>query len=78
MMMHFRKHSFEEDLSRINELVVQRGKEILLEALAPKALTGGWRSKASLTAARVLALPDVPWRVSSGGFWARNAKGPPG
>ena len=33
MMVHFRKRFKDEDLKRINELVVQRGKEILIEAV---------------------------------------------
>jgi hypothetical protein len=33
MMVHFRKRFSDEDLRRINELVVQRGKEMLLEAV---------------------------------------------
>lgn len=33
MMVHFRKRLSDEDLRRINELVVQRGKQMLLEAL---------------------------------------------
>ncbi|QPN67090.1 IS5 family transposase [Synechococcus sp. CBW1006] len=37
MMVHFRKRFSDEDLRLINELVVQRGKEILLEALAQAA-----------------------------------------
>ncbi len=37
MMVLFRKHFSKEDLRRIDELVVQRGKEILLEVLAQTA-----------------------------------------
>ncbi|MEA5413811.1 transposase, partial [Synechococcus sp. BA-132 BA5] len=34
MMVHFRKRFSDEDLRHINELVVQRGKEMLIEAAA--------------------------------------------
>ena len=34
MMVHFRKRSSEDDLRRINELVVRRGKEMLVEVIA--------------------------------------------
>ena len=37
MMVHSRKRFSDEDLQHINELVVQRGKDKLLEALAQKA-----------------------------------------
>jgi hypothetical protein len=37
MIVHFRKRFSDEDLRRINELVVQRGKEILMEALAAQS-----------------------------------------
>ena len=37
MMVHFRNPFSDEDLRHINELVVQRGKEKFLEALAQKA-----------------------------------------
>jgi len=33
MMVHFRKRFSDEDLKRINKLVVQRGKEMLIEAV---------------------------------------------
>ena len=33
MMVHFRKRFSDEDLKRINELVVQRGKAMLIEAI---------------------------------------------
>jgi hypothetical protein len=34
MMVHFRKRFTEEDLKRINELIVERGKAMLMEAVA--------------------------------------------
>ena len=34
MMVHFRKRFSEEDLNRINELIAERGKDMVLEALA--------------------------------------------
>jgi hypothetical protein len=34
MMVHFRKRYSDDDLRRINELVVQRGKEMLVEVIA--------------------------------------------
>ena len=37
MMVHFRKRVLDEDLRHINELVVQRGKEMLIEAAAAQA-----------------------------------------
>jgi transposase, IS5 family len=33
MMVHFRKRFSDEDLKRINKLIVQRGKKMLIEAL---------------------------------------------
>jgi IS5 family transposase len=36
MMVHFRKHFSEEDLSRINELIAERGKVMVMEALASR------------------------------------------
>ena len=36
MMVHFRKRSSEDDLRRINELVVRRGKEMLVEVIASR------------------------------------------
>jgi hypothetical protein len=37
MMVHFRKRFLDEDLRHINELVVQRGKEMLIEAAAAQS-----------------------------------------
>ena len=37
MMVHFRKRFSDEDLRHINELVVQRGKEMLIEAAASQS-----------------------------------------
>ena len=37
MMDHFRKRFSDEDLRQINELVVQRGKEMLIEAAATQS-----------------------------------------
>jgi hypothetical protein len=34
MMVHFRKHFSEEDLKRINELIVERGKSMVMEAVS--------------------------------------------
>jgi len=34
MMVHFRKRFSEEDLNRINELIAERGKEMVMEAVA--------------------------------------------
>jgi hypothetical protein len=36
MMVHFRKRLSDEDLRKINELIVQRGKEMLVEAVAAR------------------------------------------
>ena len=36
MMVHFRKRFSEEDLSRINELIAERGKVMVMEALASR------------------------------------------
>ena len=33
MMVHFRKRFSEEELSRINELIAERGKAMVMEAL---------------------------------------------
>ena len=41
MMVHFRKRFSDEDLRHINELVVQRGKEMLIEAAAPQSHDDG-------------------------------------
>jgi len=38
MMVHFRKRFLDEDLKRINEFVVQRGKEMLIEAVMNQGL----------------------------------------
>jgi len=35
MMVHFRKRFSEEDLKRINELIVERGKAMVMEAVSP-------------------------------------------
>jgi hypothetical protein len=37
MMVHFRKRLTDDDLRRINELVVQRGKQMLLEELEQRS-----------------------------------------
>lgn len=37
MMVHFRKRFSDEDLRHINKLVVQRGKEMLIEAVASQS-----------------------------------------
>ena len=37
MMVHFRKRLTDDDLRRINELVVQRGKDMLLEELEQRS-----------------------------------------
>jgi len=37
MMVHFRKRFSDDDIRRINELVVQRGKDMLLKALAERS-----------------------------------------
>ena len=34
MMVHFRKRFSEEDLNRITELIVERGKAMVMEAVA--------------------------------------------
>jgi hypothetical protein len=34
MMVHFRKRFSQEELIRINELIAQRGKDLLKEAMA--------------------------------------------
>jgi transposase, IS5 family len=34
MMVHFRKRFSEEELSRINELIAERGKAMVMEAVA--------------------------------------------
>jgi len=36
MMVHFRKRFSEEDLKRINELIAERGKAILMEAVSSR------------------------------------------
>jgi len=40
MMVHFRKRLTDDDLRRINELVVQRGKEMLLKELEQRSADG--------------------------------------
>ncbi len=37
MMVHFRKRFSEEDLNRITELIVERGKAMAMEAVASAA-----------------------------------------
>ena len=41
MMVHFRRRFSEEDLKRINELIVERGKAMVMEAVSTHSDDGG-------------------------------------
>jgi IS5 family transposase len=79
MMVHFRKRFSEEDLKRIKELLVQRGKAMLIEAVM-NAVDGDDSDDQGPNADVQLSLDDLvkPAEWPEGKNLALSASMPPG